>query len=197
MLACFTLGWIAGCSGSSSSATPDAGADTFEWAACPEMRSTPQAAGGCTLPDGGSIDTVTLPYGCEGPPSDGGASFDRTIFSGQPSLMVDDDDCKYRVVFTRACTSSSEMSFLVEASKRVDGSPATGGTPSIDAYQGLAHPAPNDKTVTSEHEQGTYVIGPVRFDRSGAWTLELHLYEQCAYGPGSPHGHAYFEIDIP
>jgi hypothetical protein len=190
MLACFTLGWIAGCT--SAAAAPDAGSGV-----CPVLRLTAKEAGGCTAPDGGSIDSVTLPSGCEGPPG-GGASFDRTIFEDQPSLMVDDDDCKYRFVFTRACPSSSrDMSFLLNAKKRADESPATGGTPSILAYQGLAHPAPNANTVASELEPGTYSISPVLFDRPGTWTLELHLFEHCPYGPGSPHGHANFEVDIP
>ena len=50
--------------------------------------------------------------------------------------------------------------------------------------------------MASELEPGTYAISPVLFDRAGTWTLELHVYEHCPYGPGSPHGHANFEIDI-
>lgn len=196
MLACFTLVLIAGCT--SAAAGPDAAVLDSGSGVCPALRVAPREAGGCTAPDGGSIDNVTLPSGCEGPPGDGGASFGRSIFDGQPSLMVDDDDCKYRFAFTRACPSSSrEMSFLLSATNRVDGDPATGGTPSILAYQGIAHPAPNVDTVAAELEPGTYSISPVLFDRPGTWTLELHLFEHCPYGPGSPHGHASFEMDIP
>jgi hypothetical protein len=150
------------------------------------------------MPDGGSIDTVTLPSGCEGPAFDGGAPFDRSIFDGQSPLMVDDDDCKYDLSVTRACSSSSlSMSYLITVKKRADDGQATGATPSIVAYQGIAHPAPNAKTTVSELEPGVYAISPVLFDRAGTWTLELHVYEHCPYGPGSPHGHANFEVDIP
>jgi hypothetical protein len=201
MLACFTVGCIAPFLGCSSSSTPASGADTAAATfgnVCPELRIAPREGGACTTPDGGSIDAVTLPSGCEGPPFDGGAPFDRSIFSGQTPLMVDDDDCKYDVALTRACLPSSlDMAFLLSLDKRADDAKATGAIPSIVAYQGITHPAPNVKTVVSELETGTYAISPVRFDRAGTWTLELHVYEKCPYGPGSPHGHANFEIDVP
>jgi hypothetical protein len=204
MLACFTLVCIApffGCSSSSTSPatgnTGGTGAETFG-SVCPQLRIAPREGGTCTTPDGGSIDAVTLPSGCEGPPFDGGAPFDRSIFEGQPSLMVDDDDCKYDVTLTRACLPSSlDMAFLLNLDKRAGDGQATGAIPSIVAYEGLTHPAPNVKTVVSELEPGVYAISPVRFDRAGTWTLELHVYEKCPYGPGSPHGHANFEIDVP
>jgi hypothetical protein len=130
----------------------------------------------------------------------------------------DDDDCKYHLKFTvTSLYENTDVTFVVTATNKTDGSPAVGANVDAQVYLNDTHPAPNSNVKTVEGPPGTYTIGPVHFDAPGAcaatatpdptcqfrditdcWKVRFHLYESCFdNSPESPHGHAAFFLRVP
>ena len=126
-----------------------------------------------------------------------------------------DDDCKYNVaVVPVSVYQSTNVTFVVTATSRVDGGPVTGANALAEVYLcdgpsasnapcSSVHPAPPTGQQTVESPPGTYSIGPIQFDApgnadAGYWTTRFHFFEQCDDGPpNSEHGHAAFYIEVP
>ncbi len=143
-----------------------------------------------------------------GPGAGGGAVSDYgvTMFDSEG----DDDDCKYHVKWTATPIGENEdVTFTVVATNKTDNSPLTGPAPTTgvaaganvyaEVYLNDTHPAPNDRTQTSdETTPGTYAVGPIQFDAPGKWTVRFHFFEDCSdIADDSPHGHAAFYVDVP
>jgi hypothetical protein len=174
----------------------------------------PTTAAGCT--------DMTAPAGDDGGGSsgdDGGASatgdpcpgdmnaYGAVMYNTQGS----DDDCKYDVAWqsTPIC-QGAPVYFTVVVTKRENGEPLlgveTGGSfvpanPRPDVVLACNHPIPNTpapRDPSPSVAPGTYVVGPVVFDKSGDWVFRFHFNEECLdVSPESPHGHAAFHIHVP
>lgn len=117
-----------------------------------------------------------------------------------------DDDCKYDVTWTSTPVCLNQpVYFTVIVTKRTDGSPLTGANPRPDVVLSCDHPIPNGpdgkptaRAQSPEVGPGTYVVGPVVFDKSGKWVFRFHFDEDCLdISPESPHGHAAFWVNVP
>jgi hypothetical protein len=176
----------------------------------------------CELPDGGSIIQVVTAAGCTsmvGPPGDAAApdagdpcpgdmnAYGAVMYNNWGS----DDDCKYDVSWqsTPIC-EGQPVYFTVLVTKRQDGTPLlgveTGGSfvpanPRPDVVLACDHPIPNSPTPRDPSPSvapGTYVVGPIVFDKSGDWVFRFHFNEECLdIADDSPHGHASFHVNVP
>jgi hypothetical protein len=112
----------------------------------------------------------------------------------------DDDDCKYHVKWTASpiCTGA-DVTFTVSVTVKATGKPMTGAPVNPEVFLSETHPAPSSHPTSNETQTaGTYTVGPVRFDKSGNWTVRFHFNEQCSdLSPDSPHGHAAFFVSVP
>ena len=178
----------------------------------------------CEAPDGGQILQVTTAQGCiEGPdaapPGDDGGGDSGDPCPGDMNAYGPvrynnwgtDDDCKYDVSWqSTAICENQPVYFTVIATSRVDGSPVTGveyggqfvpANPRPDVVLSCNHPIPNDpapRNPSVEVSPGTYLVGPIAFDRPGRWVFRFHFNEECFdFAPDSPHGHAAFYVDVP
>ena len=151
----------------------------------------------CSLPDGGTRAQIVNAASCAVVPGGDAGALDlgATLFNSE----ADDDDCKYHVKFTNnAVYENSDVNFTVVATQKVGGAAATGAKIVAEVFLNNTHPAPNSNQRTTENPPGTYLVGPVRFDAKGEWTVRFHLHEDCADDvPDSPHGHVAFFIDVP
>ncbi len=151
-------------------------------AGAPVNQETSQSA--CAAPDGGIADDGgdVEPYGA-------------TRFNQE----ADDDDCKYHVKWTSTPVyRNKNVTFTVEATRRVDGQPLTGAYPRLEVYLDDTHPAPNTPQKPNEISPGKYSVGPIKFDAAGQWTARFHFYEDCVdLTEDSPHGHVAFFVDVP
>ncbi len=111
----------------------------------------------------------------------------------------DDDDCKYHVAWkATAIAENTDVSFIATVTNKADGSAVKGATPRLELFLNDTHPGPNVAgTKAVESPDGTYTIGPVRFDAPGQWTVRFHFFETCNDNEHSPHGHAAFFATIP
>ncbi len=195
------------------------------FSACSSSSTTPAAdAGGvvCASPGGavsGAADThcgtTVQPTSLASCHPDAGAALDAAVAAdaampmddgGMPELGAtlfnaegDDDDCKFHLKWTATpvCSGAGGVTFTVTATKKTDGSPLTGAAPYIEALLTDTHPAPSAGSAV-EGAAGSYVIGPVKFDAAGTWTVRFHFYGDCADGvPDSPHAHAAFFVRVP
>jgi hypothetical protein len=134
-----------------------------------------------------------------------------------------DDDCKYDVSWqsTPIC-QGQPVYFTVLVTLRTDGSPLGGSTmaaagspllgvevngsfvpanPRPDVVLDCDHPIPNTpmpRDPSPAVAPGTYVVGPVVFDKSGQWVFRFHFNEECLdIADDSPHGHAAFFVNVP
>lgn len=150
-------------------------------AGAPISQQTSQAA--CSLPEGGAPEAgVEEPYG-------------DTRYNQES----DDDDCKYHVKWTSTPVyRNKNVTFTVEATRRVDDQPLTGAYPRAEVYLDTTHPAPNSPQKPKEIAAGKYTVGPILFDKPGRWTVRFHFYEDCVdLTEDSPHGHVAFYVDVP
>jgi hypothetical protein len=141
---------------------------------------------------GETVQTID-PTLCDG--ADAGEDvFGATLFNSDGQ----DDDCKYHLSFTHSTIERDEdVSFTVSA-WALDGSASvTGAKVRADAFMDDGHAAPDTGATTVENPPGTYTVGPIQFDKKGRWTVRFHLFEDCAVGAASPHGHAAFYVDVP
>jgi hypothetical protein len=127
----------------------------------------------------------------------GDSRYGATMYGNSAS----DDDCKYDVHWTSTpiCEGAPGVYFTVTATKRTDNSPLTGANARPDVVLNCSHPIPNAPNPNSpEISPGTYLVGPVIFDKPGRWVFRFHFNEDCYDNlPNSPHGHAAFYIDVP
>lgn len=127
-------------------------------------------------------------------PDAGLGTYGPTMFGTQGG----DDDCKYDLSWSAAIQRDADVTFTLSATARGTHSPLTGARPSAEVYLDDTHPAPNSAQSSSETAPGSFVIGPLRFDRPGRWTVRFHLFEQCAgLAADSPHGRGAFYVDVP
>jgi hypothetical protein len=167
--------------------------------ACPAIQ-LPASPHICSNDAGEPVVTPLNFLGCsnetDAPPD--GAAPNASAFADEPLLDLDDDECKFRMSVRRLCSSDGTISFLITGANLIDGLPATGAAPYIDAALGLTYLAPNSHPLTVEVSPGTYTIGPVLLDRSGLWTMILHFYARCMQtDPTSPHAHGTFTMSVP
>lgn len=150
----------------------------------------------CVLPDGGVEAQPTNPASCAGTGGDAGiAVYGPTLFNSE----ADDDDCKYHLRFTSTPVRRNvDVNFTAVATQKATGTPATAANVDIEAFLSETHPAPNSNRHTTESANGTYAIGPIRFDAPGRWTVRFHVHETCSDElADSPHGHVAFFLDVP
>jgi hypothetical protein len=150
----------------------------------------------CTLPDGGVQAQPISLASCVLTGGDAGViDYGETQFNAEG----DDDDCKYHVRFTSTpVRMNSDVNFTVVATQKAGGAVAGGAKIDAEVFLNLTHPAPNSGQHVTESPAGTYLVGPVRFDATGRWTVRFHLHEECSdLAPDSPHGHIAFFIDVP
>jgi len=160
----------------------------------------------CTDADGQPIVQQTTAAACmdadageAGDPSAGGAPTQEetpaTLFNSEG----DDDDCKYHVKFSASCVEKNQdVTLTLHATVRSDGSALVGADPQAEIFLSDTHLSPNTHPTTRVVGEGMYTIGPVRFDRSGRWTVRFHFFEDCLDSRGdSPHGHVAFYVDVP
>jgi hypothetical protein len=165
-------------------------------------------------PDGGAlVQKVDLACNAVVSAADGGSGGDQCPFGSTIyGSEGDDDDCKYHLVWSTSpiCEQPGGVTFTVVVTRKSDGSPVTGaGTraESITTTPGAqdaasycddmsTHGGPNNGVMLTEGPEGTYV-GPIEFDRPGAWTVRFHFFEKCTDAPDAPHGHAAFHVTVP
>ena len=124
-----------------------------------------------------------------------GAGYGATMDNTQG----DDDDCKYHLSWTASpiCEGGGVMFTLVLTNK-VDNSPAVGAPIRAEVVLHDTHPAPDTQKTAVEGPPGTYLVGPIKFDAPGQWTVRFHIHEECAdLRADSPHGHAAFLVNVP
>jgi hypothetical protein len=173
----------------------------------------PTTAAGCTDNDagGGGGDAAAGDDGGGVDAGDIGNCGDSDYGPTMYNTHGSDDDCKYDVSWQSTPICENEpVYFTVVVTKREDDSPLlgveTGGSfvpanPRPDVVLACAHPIPNTpapRDPSPSVAPGTYVVGPVVFDKPGKWVFRFHFNEECLdIVPESPHGHAAFYIDVP
>lgn len=129
---------------------------------------------------------------------DGGiptATYGSPMFNAQG----EDDDCKYHVTWSATpIAENADVWFTVSAVTRSDFSPLTNANTIAEVFLNSTHPAPNSGQKSSESFPGTYLVGPIKFDAPGQWTVRFHFKQQCVdLFTDSPHGHAAFYVNVP
>ena len=146
----------------------------------------------------GAEAVVTSSSACAGgaAPADAGLAEAETA---RFNTVADDDDCKYHVTYAVTPVSlNAELTFTVTLTNKSDGARVIGADTRLEAFLGDTHPAPGSGVTTRETSPGTYVISPVRFDKSGQWTAKFHFFENCSdVAAASPHGHVSFLVEVP
>lgn len=150
----------------------------------------------CVASDGGAVVQETRASSCQPGPDAGTAApeHEHARFNAE----ADDDDCKYHVGFTSTRILQGEVWFTVKVTGKTDGARVVGAETRAEAFLSDVHPAPYAAASTSESTPGTYVLGPVKFDAPGRWTVRLHFFSGCSRAlEDSPHSHVAFLIDVP
>jgi hypothetical protein len=110
----------------------------------------------------------------------------------------DDDDCKYHVSWqSTTVAKDTDVTLAVVATYRSDSKPVAAAAPDAEIFLDANTPAPESGAKTVETSPGHYTIGPVRFSRSGRWTVRFHFSGTCADSEASPHGHVAFFVNVP
>ena len=159
----------------------------------------------CIDPDTGQMITqVTSAAGCQatpdaGPPQPDAAVEESDFGATNFGSAAFDDDCKYAVTWTATpIYENTDVYFNVVATTTVDNQPATGANIFAEVFLDDTHEAPPTMQKAVESPPGTYKVGPIQFDKPGAWTVRFHLHEDCKdLVDDSPHGHAAFYVDVP
>jgi hypothetical protein len=176
----------------------------------------------CEAPDGGQIIQPVTDEGCTDKGDGGDAGLgpdtgdpcpgdDNAYGAVMYNTSGSDDDCKYNVAWQSTPICENEpVYFTVVVTKRADDSPLlgveTGGTfvpanPRPDVVLDCTHPIPNTpapRDPSPSVAPGTYVVGPVVFDKPGDWVFRFHFNEECLdIVADSPHGHAAFHVNVP
>jgi hypothetical protein len=159
----------------------------------------------CTAADGGVISQPTSQASCQarpdaGPPGTPDADPTASDF-GDPMYGVegDDDDCKYHMKWSSTPVYRNwDIHFTLTLTNKVDGTPATGADPYIEATLNSTFSAPPTDVKTTETGAGVYDIGPMQFDMPGMWLIRFHVYHTCLdLVEESPHGHGAFYLNVP
>lgn len=111
---------------------------------------------------------------------------------------ADDDDCKYHVKLTADCLSRDrDVTLMMTATTLSDATQVTGDLANMYIEASLdGLPPPNTTRMPSE-SNGVYSF-PIRFDRSGRWTVRVHLFGECSdLVETSKHAHVGFFVDVP
>jgi len=159
------------------------------------------AATDAPLTDGGTDGNSVVQAGDAAAGDAGGdasaptSDFGATMYNSSGS----DDDCKYNVKWTSTAVKENvNVTFDVNAIRRIDGQPATGANVQLEVYLNSYTPSPSVNIRSHESAGGNYSVGPVIFDHPGMWTVRFHFYETCSDAPDdSPHGHAAFYVNVP
>jgi hypothetical protein len=152
---------------------------------CTENQAIDPAACDAEEPDAGPK---------EGDAGEEEPEFGETLFGAEG----DEDECKYHVSWTSTpICQNADVTFTVNANTTVDQAAVTDAQPYIEAFLDETHPAPNSDSNFTDKGDGTYEIGPIRFDAPGRWTVRFHFFGECADLDESPHGHVAFFVDVP
>jgi hypothetical protein len=156
---------------------------------------TKTKVGMCMAPgptDGGTEEEDDGGDGGGAPTSD----FGETLFNDSGY----DDECKYQVSFTSTpIRKDANVTFTLTLTGLDPAGAVEDADIDVEAFLGDTHVAPNtNPTTKATATPGVYTVGPVKFDRSGEWTIRFHFFEGCADEPAdTPHGHVAFHIDVP
>lgn len=160
----------------------------------------------CDAPDGGLVIQPTRAAACH-PDLDAGNDDDSGGDDDYGATLYNahgyDDDCKYSLGWTSTpIRENTDVTFTVNVGLLGTDQPATGGNVNnhtyVEAFLNDTHPGDTASAVSTEGPDGTYTIGPVRFDAPGRWTVRFHVFGDCVDETAdSPHGHAAFYVDVP
>jgi len=207
------LGLVAACSTSSSNGTPDAGPAGGPVAGAQDAHcaadggiSQSVSAASCHPGDAGAPPDDAGDSGGGAADAGGGIEYGDTEFNSEG----DDDDCKYHVKWTAtSIRQATDVTFTVTVTAKDAASSPMRPLPGegsgglfpvrLEVFLNDTHPAPNSTQSAQETStQGTYTVGPIRFDASGQWTVRFHFHESCEDTlDDSPHGHAAFFVQVP
>jgi hypothetical protein len=167
-------GGSTGSGGAGGAGAPDSGSDGSE------------DAGPSDAACGGPVPTTTVDQHCATP--DGGRGDDVRPHEG---TEADDDNCLYHATITVPCIQlNRDVTLTLDLKDIGTTTPATGAAPEVEAVIGN-HPSPTPYPMSSE-TNGVYTLGPVRFDRTGRWTLTFHIYDAVP----AKHSHFSFYVDV-
>jgi hypothetical protein len=188
---CLGIGVIAACS---SSSTPGGGSGST--AAAVQGPADTHCNGKETI----KVDPAVCHEVEDAGEADGGAGesggddYGETLYNAEG----DDDDCKYHVKWTATeVGQNKDVTFNIVATNKSDNTPLTGAPIRLEVFQGDTHPGPNTDQKTTESPNGTYAVGPVKFDTAGKWTVRFHFHEECNDSETSQHGHVAFFVQVP
>jgi hypothetical protein len=146
------------------------------------------------MPEGGGMPAASN--------SDGGSDYGPTHYNN----IGFDDDCKYLVKWEATPIHvNQDVYFEMTATATADGTAVVAQTrngivqgPTIESFLDDMHPADTNRQRVTQTIPGTYVMGPIRFDTAGIWTVRFHINGDCYdFTPDSPHGHAAFFVAVP
>jgi YtkA-like len=156
-------------------------------------KAQPTSQSACQGGMGGSSSSSSSSSGAGG--AEMGGDYGATLENAEG----DDDDCKYHVKFTSTdIGENKDVTFTVVVTNKADGKPTTGAKTAAELFLSDTHPGPNTDQKVTESPNGTYQVGPVRFDAPGKWTVRFHFFEDCSdLNEQSPHGHVAFFVNVP
>jgi hypothetical protein len=174
----------AGAGGAGAGEAGDAGAGGAPDAGESDDGTANAGDGSC----GGPVPTTVVDAHCATP--DGGRGYDVPAHDG---TEADDDNCMFHVTMSVPCIALNQPATFTFVLTNLAGmTPATGAAPLLDGTVG-SHPFPNTNPTATEND-GVYTIGPVIFDRTGRWTITLHVYDTVA--DAAKHSHVSFNLDV-
>ncbi len=118
----------------------------------------------------------------------------------QSGSQGNDDDCKYHVTWeSTPVAQGQDLTFKVTLTTLSDGKPNGSAPIFAEVFLDDKHGAPDTKQSSRETTTpGTYLVGPVRVDQAGQWTVRFHVHGECSdLADDSPHGHAAFFFKVP
>jgi hypothetical protein len=181
---CLGIGMVAACS--SSSSTPSGGSGSTAAAV--------QGPADAHCKETVKVDPAVCHVVEDAGEAPAGDDYGETMYNAEG----DDDDCKYHMKWTSSdVAQNKDVTFNVVATNKSDGTALTGAPIRLEVFLNDTHPAPNTNQSVTESPNGTYAVGPVKFDAAGKWTVRFHFHDECNDSETSAHGHAAFFVQVP
>lgn len=144
-------------------------------------------------PDAGLFDATD-----DGPPKNEEHPLPATDAGVRFNQSGTDEECKYDFTWSSTpITLNENVTFTLTVRNRTDGKLTHDADPQPEVFLDSTHPAPNSGAKTTELGEGTYSLGPIRFDQSGVWTVRFHVFDSCVRAEESPHTDVAFYVNVP